>query len=205
MAVQAGILDEEGVTSRSLEAHYLAGGNVPLVIKAIIAAHKARLNLAFKQAAAIDLAGRDVLEAVQTSVYPKVIDCPPRGSNQSLVGRGQERNRIAGPGPGDGARESQPDHRRGHRGDDYRPRRRRDRQRHRLGRNAQRSAGDAGPHLEESPLATARLADGVRDRVDRHLPTSTWATTSERGSRPTRPRPTCAWRGRMPKGDAPWP
>lgn len=84
MATQAGLGDADGITSRGLEAHYLAGGNVPLVIKAIIAAHKARLNLTFKEATAIDLAGRDVLEAVQTSVYPKVIDCPPRGSSQSL-------------------------------------------------------------------------------------------------------------------------
>jgi len=86
MAVQAGLGDEDGVTSRALEAHYLAGGNVRLVIRSIIAAHKARLDLTFKQAAAIDLAGRDILEAVQTSVYPKVIDCPPRGSPQALSG-----------------------------------------------------------------------------------------------------------------------
>jgi uncharacterized protein YqfA (UPF0365 family) len=86
MAVQAGLGDEDGVTSRALEAHYLAGGNVRLVIRSIIAALKARLDLTFKQAAAIDLAGRDILEAVQTSVYPKVIDCPPRGSPQALSG-----------------------------------------------------------------------------------------------------------------------
>lgn len=85
MATQAGLGDNEGITGRYLEAHYLAGGNVPLVARAIIAAHKARLNLTFKQAAAIDLAGRDVLEAVQTSVYPKVIDCPPRTSANSLA------------------------------------------------------------------------------------------------------------------------
>jgi uncharacterized protein YqfA (UPF0365 family) len=84
MAVQAGLGDGEGITSQALEAHFLAGGNVPLVIKAIIAAHKAKFDLTFKKAAAIDLAGRDVLEAVQTSVYPKVIDCPPRNSPQSL-------------------------------------------------------------------------------------------------------------------------
>jgi uncharacterized protein YqfA (UPF0365 family) len=87
MAVQSG-LDEAttGITSKSLEAHYLAGGNVPLVIRAIIAANKAKtIDLTFKQATKIDLAGRNVLEAVQTSVYPKVIDCPPRGgSRQSL-------------------------------------------------------------------------------------------------------------------------
>jgi uncharacterized protein YqfA (UPF0365 family) len=63
------------------QAHYLAGGNVPLVIRSIIAAKKAKtIDLSFKLATAIDLAGRNVLEAVQTSVYPKVIDCPPRGA-----------------------------------------------------------------------------------------------------------------------------
>jgi uncharacterized protein YqfA (UPF0365 family) len=78
MAVQAGISERDGVTSRGLEAHYLAGGRVPLVIQALIAARKAKLELDFKLAAAIDLAGRNVLEAVQTSVNPKVIDCPSR-------------------------------------------------------------------------------------------------------------------------------
>lgn len=78
MAMQAGVGNDPsaGITTRRLEAHYLAGGNVPGVIRAIIAAHRADLDLDFDRAAAIDLAGRDVLEAVQTSVYPKVIDCP---------------------------------------------------------------------------------------------------------------------------------
>jgi uncharacterized protein YqfA (UPF0365 family) len=76
MAVQAGIGDRQGVTSKALEAHYLAGGNVPLVIRALIAANKAKLDLDYKLATAIDLAGRNVLESVQTSVNPKVIDCP---------------------------------------------------------------------------------------------------------------------------------
>jgi uncharacterized protein YqfA (UPF0365 family) len=78
MAMQAGIGNDPatGITTRRLEAHYLAGGNVPGVIRAIIAAHRADIDLDFDRAAAIDLAGRDVLDAVQTSVYPKVIDCP---------------------------------------------------------------------------------------------------------------------------------
>jgi uncharacterized protein YqfA (UPF0365 family) len=81
MAVQAGLGDSSGVTTRNLESHYMAGGNVPLVIRALIAALKAKIvDLDFKQATAIDLAGRNVLEAVQTSVYPKVIDCPAKGS-----------------------------------------------------------------------------------------------------------------------------
>jgi len=78
MALQAGVGSDPttGITTRRLEAHYLAGGNVPNVINAIIAAHRADIDLDFDRAAAIDLAGRDVLEAVRTSVYPKVIDCP---------------------------------------------------------------------------------------------------------------------------------
>lgn len=83
MAVQAGLGLEQGITSKALEAHYLAGGNIPMVIRAIIAANKAKtIELDFKQATAIDLAGRNVLEAVQTSVYPKVIDCPPRDAGK---------------------------------------------------------------------------------------------------------------------------
>jgi len=87
MAVQSGLGEESGISTRALEAHYMAGGRVPLVMRAIIAAHKAKMiNLDFKLATGIDLAGRDVLEAVQTSVYPKVIDCPARGSSEdSLV------------------------------------------------------------------------------------------------------------------------
>ncbi len=77
-AQQAGVGTDPttGITTRRLEAHYLAGGNVPRVILAIIAAHRADIDLDFDRAAAIDLAGRDVLDAVQTSVNPKVIDCP---------------------------------------------------------------------------------------------------------------------------------
>jgi uncharacterized protein YqfA (UPF0365 family) len=90
MAVQAGIGDNQGVTSKALEAHYLAGGNVPLVIRSLIAANKAKLDLDFKLAAAADLAGRNILEAVQTSVNPKVIDCPSRGlGKESLDGVAQ--------------------------------------------------------------------------------------------------------------------
>ena len=88
MAMQAGIAadPEMGITTRRLEAHYLAGGNVPNVIRALIAAHRADLELNFDRAAAIDLAGRNVLEAVQTSVNPKVIDCPdPQKSHKGLL------------------------------------------------------------------------------------------------------------------------
>ena len=65
-----------GISTPRLEALYLSGGNVPLVMKAIIAAHRAGIVLDFDQAAAMELAGRDVLDAVRTSVSPRVIDCP---------------------------------------------------------------------------------------------------------------------------------
>lgn len=64
------------VNVTNLEAHYLAGGNVDRVVDALIAAHRAELGLTFQRAAAIDLAGRNVLEAVQMSVNPKVIETP---------------------------------------------------------------------------------------------------------------------------------
>lgn len=64
------------ITTAELETHYLAGGHVPMVIKALISAHMANIPLSFQQAAAIDLAGRDVFEAVQISVNPKVINTP---------------------------------------------------------------------------------------------------------------------------------
>jgi uncharacterized protein YqfA (UPF0365 family) len=88
MAMQAGVGTDPdtGITTRRLEAHYLAGGNVPRVIHALIAAHRADIDLDFDRAAAIDLAGRDVLDAVRTSVYPKVIDCPdPEKSGRSTL------------------------------------------------------------------------------------------------------------------------
>jgi uncharacterized protein YqfA (UPF0365 family) len=64
------------VTINQLESHYLAGGNVDRVVNALIAAHRANIELPFERSAAIDLAGRDVLEAVQMSVNPKVIETP---------------------------------------------------------------------------------------------------------------------------------
>ena len=73
MAVQANLTD---VATNNLEAHYLAGGNILRVVQALIAATRARLGLTWDTAATIDLAGRDVLDAVRTSVDPKVIDCP---------------------------------------------------------------------------------------------------------------------------------
>jgi len=71
-AVKAGV----NVTTQKLEAHYLAGGNVDRVVNALIAAQRANVPLEFEQAAAIDLSGRDVFEAVKMSVNPKVIETP---------------------------------------------------------------------------------------------------------------------------------
>ncbi len=65
------------ITRNELEAHFLAGGHIQLVVNALISADKANLELNFKTATAIDLAGRDVFEAVQMSVNPKVINTPP--------------------------------------------------------------------------------------------------------------------------------
>ncbi|MDE6099156.1 MAG: flotillin-like protein FloA [Muribaculaceae bacterium] len=73
-AHKAGLSD---VTRDDLEAHYLAGGNVEKVVHALVSASKANIPLTFKMATAIDLAGRDVFQAVQMSVNPKVIDTPP--------------------------------------------------------------------------------------------------------------------------------
>src|SRR5579864_3577805 len=79
--VQAGVK----VATQDMEAHYLARGNVPKTATAVIAAHKAGFDLDWRRAAAIDLAGRDVLDAVKTSVNPKVIDCPDASKGKSTL------------------------------------------------------------------------------------------------------------------------
>ncbi len=73
------------VPTSLLESHYLAGGHVTSVIRAVIAADKAKIDLAWETATAIDLAGRDILDAVRTSVNPKVIDCPSVESGRSTI------------------------------------------------------------------------------------------------------------------------
>lgn len=84
-AVRAGI----EISAKQLESHYLSGGNVIEVVKALIAADKAQISLAFNQACAIDLAtagtGKTVYEAVRTSVNPKVIDCPNPASGKNTI------------------------------------------------------------------------------------------------------------------------
>ncbi len=67
----------DNVTRDNLEAHYMTGGHVERVVHALVSASKANIDLSFEKATAIDLAGRNVFEAVQTSVNPKVIDTPP--------------------------------------------------------------------------------------------------------------------------------
>ncbi len=81
MALKAGLEMETG----DLEAHYLAGGNVRKVVRALIAADKANIALDFKKACAIDLAGRDIEEAVATSVNPRVIDTPVQKTGTETV------------------------------------------------------------------------------------------------------------------------
>lgn len=80
-AIQAGLT----LTTRDLESHYLARGNVPNVVRALIAADRANIELSLQTATAIDLAGRDILEAVQTSVNPKVIDCPDPQKSRGTI------------------------------------------------------------------------------------------------------------------------
>jgi len=78
------------ITTEDLETHFLAGGNVANVVYAMIAADKAKIELPFTTATAIDLAGRDVKTAVQTSVYPKVIDAPKKGTLAAVAKDGIE-------------------------------------------------------------------------------------------------------------------
>lgn len=80
-AVKAGL----NLPTSALETHYLAGGRVPQVISALIAADRAKIDLGFDTACAIDLAGRDIFEAVQTSVKPKVIDCPDPSKGRQTI------------------------------------------------------------------------------------------------------------------------
>jgi len=80
-ALKAGL----DVRTEQLETHYLARGSVPNVVRALIVASKADIDLGFDRACGIDLAGRDVLDAVRTSVNPRVIDCPAAGSGKDSV------------------------------------------------------------------------------------------------------------------------
>ena len=75
--IEAHKADIQDVQRDGLEAHFLAGGHIERVVHALVSASKANIDLSFKMATAIDLAGRDVFQAVQMSVNPKVLDTPP--------------------------------------------------------------------------------------------------------------------------------
>ena len=75
----------DAISTDMLETHFLAGGNVQNVVSALIASDKASIPLTYETATAIDLAGRDVNDAVKTSVYPKVIDCPSQGKVSAVA------------------------------------------------------------------------------------------------------------------------
>ncbi|MBI4231500.1 MAG: flotillin-like protein FloA [Planctomycetes bacterium] len=81
MAVKSGL----PIISNDLETHYLARGNVLAVVRALVNASKAGIELSFPRACAIDLAGRDILEAVKMSVTPKVIDCPSANNPRATI------------------------------------------------------------------------------------------------------------------------
>ena len=206
MAIQAGLSEKDGITTRSLEAHYLAGGNVPNVVRALIAANRADIPLSYKRAAAIDLAGRNVLDAVQTSVNPKVIDCPdPTKGRQTIDGIAKNGiqlkvkarvtvrtniDRLVG-----GATEETIIAR--------------------VGEGIVTTIGSAESHnlvLENPDSISKRVLEkgstpGPRSRSCRSTsPTSTWATTSAPTSRPRRPRPTRGSPAPRPRnvGPSPW-
>ncbi len=85
IAAQAGLDESDGITTAALEMHYLAGGNVPLVVQALVAARKAKLDLDFDRLAAIDLASGDVMETVRTGmVRPLKEESPPQAAQGSL-------------------------------------------------------------------------------------------------------------------------
>ncbi len=143
------------IPTNAIETHYLAGGRVNHVISAMIAARGARIELPWNIATAIDLAGRDILDAVQTSVNPKVIDCPaglrpPRHDRR----RRQGRHPAQVQGPRHGPHQHRPTRRRCHRGDDHRPRRPGHRQHHRLLRGPQAGAREPRRHLSKTVMAS---------------------------------------------------
>lgn len=85
MAYQANLQGDQRVTPEALGAHLLAGGNVTHVVRALIAAQKAGIDLMFNKACSIDLAGRDIVSAVNTSVDPRVIDCPNPSTGKTTL------------------------------------------------------------------------------------------------------------------------
>ena len=123
------------ITRDELEAHYLAGGHVERVVHALVSASKANIELSFQMATAIDLAGRDVFQAVQMSVNPKVIETP---HVTAVAKDGIQLIAIA---------------RRGHRVE------------HRLVREPQAGARESRQHIQARPAQGSRLGHCVRDSV----------------------------------------
>jgi hypothetical protein len=140
-----------------LEAHYLAGGRVTNVVRAMIAADKARIDLGWERATAIDLAGRDIDRL------------PAPDDDEEHDRRGREgRHPAQGEGASHRAHQHLAAHRRCDRGDDHRARRRGHRLGDRLVRLAQGRAGESGQHLQGGAQEGPRLGDVVRDPLDRH-------------------------------------
>ena len=167
------------ISRDKLEAHYMTGGHVQRVVHALVSASKANIDLSFEKATAIDLAGRDVFEAVQTSVNPKVIDTPPvaavakngiqliakarvtvRANIHQLVGGAGEDTILA-----------------------------------RVGEGIVSSIGSANSHEEvlENPDSISKLV--LRKGVRTSVPPSRW----------TKPTPTRTSPKPKPRSAAPWP
>ena len=171
MGRQAGLnIDRlQGMSTARLEAHYLAGGNVRNVLTAIIAAQRAGINLDFDRAAAVDLAGRDVLDAVRTSVSPKVIDCPAPQRNGKTLLTAVARNGVelclrAGHRPD----QSGSVDRRGDGRNDHCPRGPRHGVFHRFCEDPHGGAGKTRPHQQERPGRRPGREYGVRNHFDRY-------------------------------------
>ena len=132
----------KNITRDNLEAHYMTGGHVQRVVHALVSASKANIDLPFEKATAIDLAGRDVFEAVQTSVNPKVIDTPP------VAAVAKKRYPVDSEGPCHRTRQHPPACGRCRRGHHPGPCRRRYRFFHRISRKPRASSGKSGLHLQ---------------------------------------------------------
>ena len=207
MAYQAGLSEKDGMTTRALEAHYLAGGNVPNVVRALIAANRADIPLSYKRAAAIDLAGRNVLEAVQTSVNPKVIPCPDPGSGRQTID-GVAKNGIQLKVKAKVTVRTNLDRLVGGATDETIIAR--------VGEGIVNAIGSADTHLQvlEKPDTISKRCwrrGSTPARPTRSCrstsPTSTSATTSAPTCRPSRPRPTRGSPAPRPRSAAPspWP
>lgn len=188
----------KNITRDNLEAHYMTGGHVQRVVHALVSASKANIDLPFEKATAIDLAGRDVFEAVQTSVNPKVIDTPPvaavakngiqliakarvtvRANIHQLVGGAGEDTILA-----------------------------------RVGEGIVSSIGSAETTSKfwktRTPSPNWYSKRGwmpvrLLKSCPSTLPTSTWARTSVPPCKSTRPTPTRTSRKPRPRNVAPWP